>query len=285
MTAPRAPHVLPASQHEPGAGSGSVSRQSSPQPCQGDNLGHICPGKGLKGSSQVWFPSGKTPSLIDCSYPQLGVHWRGSAPQGTLQKWDIYPEQTFGLKGVVPVLAGSFLVHHLSSHFLTSQNKLFPCLLIHRFLWPWVFRYHTHRAATVGVVLAGFREQNESVFPSLGLDHSLKTMPGPIWIPWHAHTLSCIVLGSQDCLRRLKPYFLGTPERKVNSTISITHSMQKSLCCFKLSTVIRGQVTLGWWGHSGTPPELSKHHSEPPRHGDLVTLHLEHRMPSSRGLL
>lgn len=126
MTAPRAPHVLPASQHEPGAGSGSVSRQSSPQPCQGDNLGHICPGKGLKGSSQVWFPSGKTPSFIDCSYPQLGVHWRGSAPQGTLQKWDIYPEQTSGLKGVVPVLAGSFLVHHLSSHFFNISKQAFP---------------------------------------------------------------------------------------------------------------------------------------------------------------
>lgn len=186
MTAPRAPHVLPASQHEPGAGSGSVSRQSSPQPCQGDNLGHICPGKGLKGSSQVWFPSGKTPSFIDCSYPQLGVHWRGSAPQGTLQKWDIYPEQTFGLKGVVPVLAGSFLVHHLSSHFLTSQNKLFPCLLIHRFLWPWVFRYHTHRAATVGVVLAGFREQNESVLPILRLRPQFKD-----YARSHLDTLAC----------------------------------------------------------------------------------------------
>lgn len=74
--------------------------------------------------------------------------------------------------------------------------------------------------------------------PSLGLDHHFKAISGLIWMPWHA-PLSYIALGSQDCLVRLKPYFLGIQERKVNSTISIIHSVQKSLCSLKLSTVIR----------------------------------------------
>lgn len=125
MTGPQALHVLPASQHEPGADSGSVSRQcpSSPWPCQGDNLGHICPGKGFKGSSQVWLPSGKSPSFIDCSYHQLGAHWRGSAPQGTLEKWDIYqntdswPERA--------CVSRQLFSSSLSSHFLHISGQVF----------------------------------------------------------------------------------------------------------------------------------------------------------------
>lgn len=135
MTGPRALHVLPAPQHEPGAGSGSVSRQcpSSQWPCQGDNLGHICPGKGFKGSSWVWLPSRKMSIIYGQQFPPAESALERFSPSRNPGEMGHLPRtQTPGLKGVV--LAGSFLLHHLSSCFLNVSEQAFPASLhIHRF--------------------------------------------------------------------------------------------------------------------------------------------------------
>lgn len=96
--------MVPASQHKPGADSGSVSRQcpSSPRPCQDDNLGHICPAKGSKAPHGSGFQVEKVPHLLTAVTPSwectgeaqpLKEPWRNRTSTQNAHSW---PERGSG---------------------------------------------------------------------------------------------------------------------------------------------------------------------------------------------
>lgn len=60
--------------------------------------------------------------------------------------------------------------------------------------------------------------------------------------------------------------------RKVRPTISVTRSLQKSLWLPRAchSDQGSGHIKAGRCWQSGTPPQLPKRYSEPPRHGVLL---------------